>query len=52
MAVGLKWLMKTQIDHLTKAIVKKRNGVLAYSAWMISLSVIVLFKRKCPSGIK
>lgn len=45
MAVGLKWLMNTQIDHLTKAIVKRRNGGLAYSAWMIYLSVIVLLKR-------
>lgn len=30
-AVGLRWLMNTQIDHLTKASVKRRNGVLAYS---------------------
>lgn len=31
-AFGLKWLMNTQIDHLTKASVRSRNGVLAYSA--------------------
>lgn len=34
--LGLRWSMKMEMDHFTKANERRRNGMLAYSPWSAS----------------